>query len=105
MGHRQGLQHFPAIGVRIEAHAAMSCRGKRRKLLAELALPVEQLVRPVALHPVFELLEMLGVLKIGQWDLMRTPSALDRLAIHELWSGPAFLRAAHHHRPTPPLFR
>jgi hypothetical protein len=63
MGHRKRLQQFAAIGVRIEAHAAMAGRRKRRELLAELAAFVEQLVRPVALHPVFELLEMFGVLE------------------------------------------
>src|SRR5580658_4248246 len=78
----------------------MARRGKCRELLAELAAFVEQLVRAVALHPIFELLEMFGVLEIGKRDLMCAPSPLDRLAVHELWSGPAFWRAEHNHGPT-----
>ena len=54
--HRQGLQQLAAIGVRIEAHTAMAGRGECRELVAEFASFVEQFVRPVALHPVFELL-------------------------------------------------
>src|ERR1700733_16043179 len=83
----------------------MARRGKRRKLLAEFTPFVEQLVRPIALHPVLELLEMFGVLEIGERDLMRAPGPLDRLAVHELWSGPAFWRAEHNHGPTWPLHR
>src|ERR1700734_4359440 len=105
VGHRERLQQFSAIGVRIEAHAAMACRSKRRKLIAEFAPFVEQLVRPVALHPVFELREMFGVLEIGERDLMCAPGAFYRLAVHELWSGPAFLRAEHNHGATRPLHR
>src|ERR1700728_1153255 len=91
--------------MRIEAHSVMARRRKRGKLLAEPAPFVEQLVRPVALHPVFELLEMLGVREIGERDLMRAPSPLDRLAVHELWAGPAFRRPEYHHGPTRPLDR
>src|ERR1700684_537966 len=48
---------------------------------------------------------MFGVLEIGERDLMRAPSPLDRFTVHELWSGPAFWRAAHNHGPTRPLYR
>src|ERR1700683_1056347 len=83
----------------------MTRRGERGELLAELAAFVEQLVRPVALHPIFELLEMFGVLEIGERDLMRAPGTFDRLTVHELWTGPALGRAEHDHGPTRALHR
>ncbi len=54
--HRQGLQQLAAIGVRIEAHAAMAGRRKCSEFVAEFASFVEQFPRPIALHPIFELL-------------------------------------------------
>src|ERR1700691_441554 len=83
----------------------MARRRERCEFFTEFAMFVEQLVRAVALHPVFELLEMFGVLEIAKRDLMRAPSPLDRLAIHELWPGPAFWRAEHNHWPTRSLYR
>src|ERR1700689_3789504 len=83
----------------------MTRRGERGEPLCELAAFVEQLVRPIALHPIFELLEMFGVLEIGERDLMCAPGPLNRLAVHELWSGPAFWRAEHDHGPTRSLHR
>ena len=77
----------------------MTRRRKRRELLAELAAFVEQFVRPVALHPIFELLEMFGILEIRDRDLMRAPGPLHRLAVDEFWSGPALGRAEHDHGP------
>ena len=64
---------------------------------------VEQFLRPVALHPIFELLQMLGILEIGDRNLMCAPGALDRLAVDELRSGPALGRAEDDHRPARPL--
>ena len=83
----------------------MARRRKRRELVAEFASFVEQFVRPVALHPIFELLEMFGIFEIRDRNLMRAPSPLHRLAVHEFWSGPAFWRAEHDHGPTRPLHR
>ena len=76
-----------------------------RELVAELAAFVEQFMRPVALHPLFELLEMLGILEIRDRDLMRAPCSFDRLAVHEFRSGPAFGRAEYDHGPARPLHR
>ena len=77
----------------------MAGRREGGELLAELALFVEQFVRPVALHPLFELLQMLGVLEVGDRDLMGAPGAFDRLAVDEFRPGPALGRAKHDHRP------
>ena len=63
VGHRQRLQQCTAIGVRIGAHATMTRRRERSELVAEFASFVEQFVRAVALHPVFELLGCSGSLK------------------------------------------
>src|SRR5580704_16041337 len=78
---------------------------KCRKLVAEFASFVEQFVRPIALHPVFKLLEMFGIFEIRDRNLVCTPGPLHRLAIHELWPGPAFWRTEHDHGPTRPLHR
>ena len=82
----------------------MTCRRKCRKLLAELAAFIEQFTRAVAFHPRFQLAQMLGILQIGEWDLMCAPSALDRLAVHEFRSSPTLRRAEHDHGPKRPLY-
>ncbi len=53
----------------------------------------------IALHPVFELLEMFGVVEVRDRNLMRPPCALDRQAVDEFRSGPALGRAEDDHRP------
>ena len=97
--HRQRLQQFAAIGVRIGAHAAMAGRRERGEFLAEFAAFVEQFLRPVAPHPVFELLQMFGVLEVRDRHLMRAPGAFDRQAVDEFRPRPALGRAKHDHRP------
>src|SRR5216683_3467222 len=87
----------------VGAHTAMAGRGERCQLVAEFAASVEQFVRPVALHPILELAQMLRILEIRNRDLMGAPGPLHRLAVHELWSGPAFWRAEHDHGPPRPF--
>src|SRR6266478_7303340 len=48
---------------------------------------------------------MFEVLEIRYRDLMRAPGPLHRLAVYELWPGPAFWRAEDDHGPTRPLHR
>src|SRR6266436_9375856 len=105
MGHRQWHQELPATCVRIHSHTAVARGRKCRELVAKLAAFVEQFVRPVALHPIFELLDVLRILEVRERHLMRAPSPLDWLAVHELWPGPAFWRAEDDHGPTRPLHR
>ena len=83
----------------------MARRRKCRELVAEPAPFVEQLTRSVAFHPFFELLYMLGTLKIRDRNLVRAPSALDRLAVDKFRSSPPFGGAEHDHWPTRPLHR
>ncbi len=77
----------------------MTRRRERSELVAELAVFVEQFVRAVALHPIFELLQMFGVLEISDRDLMRAPGTLDWLAVDEFWSCPTLGRAEDDHGP------
>ena len=75
----------------------MAGRSKHGEFVAELAVFIEQFVRPIALHPVFELLQVLSILEVRDRNLMRAPSALDRVTVHEFRSGPAFRRAENNH--------
>ena len=103
--HLERHQQIPAIGVRIHSHTAVARRRKRRELVAEFSALVEQFMRPVAFHPDFELLEMLGGFEVRDWDLMRTPRPFHRLAVYELRSGPALWGLKYDHGPTWPLHR
>ena len=89
--------------MRIHSHTTVARRRKCRKLVAELTAFVEQFVRAVALHPIFELLDVLGILEVRERHLMRAPGPLHRLAVDELRPGPAFWRAEHDHGPARPL--
>ena len=61
---------------------------------------VEQLLGPVALHPLFEDPDVLGLGgQFGKRHLVRAESALDLLPVHYLGAGPAFGRAQHDHGP------
>src|SRR5438094_3288178 len=86
--------------MRIGAQAAMTHWRERGVLLQEFAVLIEELLRPVAFHPVLELLEVLGLAELRDRHLVRTPGALDRLAVHESGSRLAFGRDNHDHGPT-----
>ena len=103
VGHRQRLQQLSSIGVRVAAHAVVARRRELGELLAELALAVEQLLWPIALEPVLELRQVLGILEIGDRNLMRAPRSLDRLAVDEFRSRPTLRCPEHDHRPAWPL--
>src|SRR5580658_7648793 len=77
----------------------MTGRRESGVFLAKLAGLVEELVGAVALHPVFELPQMLGVFEVGKGNLVSPPRPLDRFAVDELGSGPALGRAKDDHRP------
>ena len=57
----QIAQHGAAVGVRIGAHPARARRRERGEFGLEAAGRVEQLLGPVALHPVFEDAHVLGL--------------------------------------------
>jgi hypothetical protein len=99
MRHRQGLQQLAAIGVRVEPHAPVTGRGKFRILLAKLAAIVEQLFRSVAAHPIFQLLQMLGLLEICDRNLMGAPGPFHWQVVDKFRTGPSLERTKHDHRP------
>ena len=86
--------------VRARAHPLVALRRQRGQLGHEPALVVEQLLRPVAPHPLLEQPQVLRVLAdIGDRHLVRAPGALDRQPVDHLGAGPALRRAQHDHRP------
>src|SRR5665213_985931 len=104
MRHRQRDQKLSSVSVWISAHAASACRRQRGEFLSELTVFIEQILRPVAPHPLFELLEVLGILEVGNRHLMGAPSPLDRLAVDELGTRPALRGLEHDHRPARTLW-
>src|SRR5579871_1547074 len=86
--------------MRIHAHALSSGGSKRCKFRLEFPILVEEILRPVASHPVFEDPQVSGIAAhVIDRHLMRAPRALDGLAIDFLWSRPAFWRAQDHQWP------
>ncbi len=65
IGQAEVAQEHAAIGMRIRAHAARAFGRKRGQLRSKPALVVEQLFRPVALHPFFENAHVLRVSRIS----------------------------------------
>ncbi len=93
-----------AVGVRVGAHAAAARGGERTQLRHQPAVGVEQFLWLVALHPVFQQLQMLGIgAHVRERHLVRAPRALCLVAVDLLGTGPALGRAQHDHRPARPL--
>ncbi len=79
VGHVEIDEQLAAVGVRVGAHAAVARRRQAGQLGDELALGVEQLLRAVAAHPLFELGKLVRVLAhVRQRHLVRAEGALDR---------------------------
>src|SRR5215831_20679230 len=87
------------MGVR--AHPAFSLRSEISQFGLQRASGVKELLRPIALHPLFEDLDVFRVLvHLAHRDLMRSPVAFRPLAIDLLRTRPSFRSAQHDHRPT-----
>src|SRR5438067_1111780 len=70
----------------------------------DAALRVEELLGPIALHPLLEHLEVPSIgLHVGEGDLMRAECPLDRHAIDLSRPRPPFRRAQHDDGPSRPL--
>ena len=94
------MQEQAAVGVRIGAHPTRALRRKRGEFALELALLVEQLLGPIALHPCLEDADMPGIpAHHAHRHLVRAPVALLPLAVDLLGAGPALRRAHDDHRP------
>ena len=95
-----------AVRVRARAHAQLARRRQRGQLRDEHAALVEELLRPVAAHPLLEQLDVsLVAADIRHRHLVRAPRALDRLAVDLLRARPALRRAQDDHRPARPFGR
>ena len=95
---------MPPLAMRVGPHPALALRGQLPQLGYEPAALVEELLGPVTAHPGLEDFEVLGVLgRLGERDLMRPVSPLDRQAIDYLGAGPTLGRLEDDHRPARPL--
>src|SRR5204862_6627968 len=74
---REVAEERAAVRVRVRAHAPLAARGQLGELGGEPAAVVEELLRPVAPHPLLEDLQVLRVLaRAENRDLVRPPRAL-----------------------------
>jgi hypothetical protein len=77
--------------VRVGAHPPRPNGCERLEFGDQRAGRVEQVLGPVAAHPVLELRAVLGVAAgLGERNLVGAPSALDRQPVDLLRPGPAF---------------
>ncbi len=98
--HREIFQQHATIRMRIRSHPTIALGRKLRQFRKQLPFFCEQLLRTVALHPFFELPQVIGSRRqFRERHLMCAPRILDRLPVHHLRSGPALGSAHHDHRP------
>ena len=100
VGQRKRLEQQAAVRARVRAHSPVALRWQRRQGRDQGAAGVEELLGPVALQPVLELLEVGEVRSgLGERHLVRAPRALRRLPVDLLGARPPLRRAHHDHRP------
>ena len=93
-------QQQAAVGVRIRAHAPRPFGRQLGQLGNERAVAIEQLLGTIALHPVFEHLQVVRLGgKIRERNLMGAESAFHLHAVHHFRAGPAFGRFEDDHGP------
>ena len=98
------MQQEAAVRVRVGAHPAIAGRGLSGQLRQQPAFRVEELLGPVAAHPVLEAPKLVGTFSdAGEGHLVRAPRSLDRNAVDLSWPSPAFWRPENEHRPPRPL--
>ena len=98
--HPQVSQQDAAVGVRVGAHPPVALRRQLGQLRNEPAILVEELLWPVALHPAFELLDVIGMIGVHQErHLVRSERAFNLQAVYHLRPGPALRRPQDDHRP------
>ena len=100
VGKLEGLAQKAAVGVGIAADAVGAPGGELAELFDQAAIFVEELVGPVALHPLLELLEVLGAgFGIEDRNLVCAPEAFDLVAVDLFGAGPALGGAEDDHWP------
>ena len=98
--HPQVAQQGAAVGVRVGAHAPVALRRQFGQLRNEPAVLIEQLLGSVALHPAFELFDMVGMIGVHKERyLVRSEGAFDRQTVDHLRPGPALRGPQDDHRP------
>ena len=101
--HPEVAPQQTAVGVGIGAHAPVAFGGQLGQLGHQPAVPVEQLLGPVALHPALEQGHMFEMGAVDQQrHLVGSERALDRHAVDHLRPRPALGGAQHDHRPARP---
>src|SRR6516225_2529485 len=103
---RQVQRHLnPAtIGMRVVAHAALAFRSELGILGAETAVLVEELFWLVGAHPLFQELQMRGIIAYtGKRHLVSAEGPFDRHPIHHFRTCPTFRRSQNDRRPHRPL--
>ena len=101
--HLQVSEQQAAVGVRVVAHPPVALRSQFGEFGLEPPLGVEQLFGPVALHPLFEDANVLGLVHVAHRHLVAAPVVLALLAVDLRRAGPALRRAEDDHRPGRPL--
>ena len=90
IGHDQVAEQNAAVRVGIRAHAALAFWSEFGQLRLQASGFVEQLLRPVAPHPLFELLEFFGLCgRVAERHLMRTKGALHLMTLDHLRPRPS----------------
>src|SRR5438552_16613863 len=89
--------------MRVQTHPTSSTGRQFRDLWSDFARIFEEILRLVALHPVFEHLEMVRMLlEICHRHLVGAPGPFDGLPVHYFRSRPAFGRTQADHWPARP---
>src|SRR6056297_2756543 len=84
----------------VGAHASLPLRRQLPQILSQTAIVIEQCLWPVAAQPCLQLGKTRRIVPyILDGHLVRPPAAFDAMAVDLHWSGPAFGRAQHDHRP------
>ncbi len=100
VGRIQLAAQASAVGIGRSAHPLLTLRRQRAQLRSQSALLVEQRLRLIAAHPLFQNLTVAVIFATGgDRHLMRAPEILDFFAVDGFWTGPAFRAAQNNHRP------
>src|SRR5689334_17210164 len=84
----------------VSAHTAFALRSQSGQFGLERAALVEELLRPIALHPLFEDCDVFGVLvHLAHRDLVSSPEIFRSLTIDLLRTGPSLRGAQYDHGP------
>src|SRR6266404_9683710 len=97
--HDEGAPQQPAIGVGVRAHAPVALGCLRRDFGPQQPVAVEELLRPIAAHPLLEQFDVLGLIHFPERDLMGPPVTLRLEPVDIFWPGPALWAAQDDHRP------